>query len=295
MPGSRARLPVTVIVLTRDEERNLPGCLASVSGWAGQILVVDSGSTDRTREVAAGFGATVVVHAFDSHAAQWSWALRTLPIVHDWVLAIDADQRVTPALRDEIARVTAAARGGEPAPVAYYVPRKQIFRGRWIRHGGYYPKYILKLFRRGEAWVDERDLVDHHFYVKGRTGVLRGDLVEDNRNEADLSAWIVKHARYAMLQAREEFSGRWGEADPAAPARLRGTPDERVRWLKRLWSRCPLYLRPAAYFVYRYVLRAGFLDGREGFVFHLLQGFWYRMLVDIHLSELRRQARSGSR
>ena len=93
------------------------------------------------------------------------------------------------------------------------------------------------------------------------------------------------------LQAQEEHSGRWGGVDPAAPARQLGSPDERVRWLKRQWGRLPLYVRPAMYFLYRYVLRAGFLDGQEGFLFHFLQGFWYRLLVDAHLDELRRQAR----
>jgi glycosyltransferase involved in cell wall biosynthesis len=278
-----------VVVLTRDEALNLPACLDSVADWAGELFVVDSGSTDGTQAIAAARGAAVVSHPFETHARQWSWALRALPIASDWVLALDADQRVTPALRDEIVRV-AGATGADPH-VAYYVRRRQVFRGRFIRHGGYYPKHLLRLFRRGEAWVDERDLVDHHFHVKGATGFLRGDLVEDNRNEADLSVWIARHARYARLQAEEELSGRWGGADPAAPARLLGTPDERVRWLKRQWGRLPLYVRPALYFLYRYVLRAGFLDGRQGFLFHVLQGFWYRLLVDAHLDELRRQAR----
>jgi glycosyltransferase involved in cell wall biosynthesis len=290
MTGQTGRVPVSVIVLTKDEARNLPACLESVAEWAAEVLVVDSGSTDGTPDTAAGLGARVFTHAFESHAKQWGWALRSLPISGEWVLALDADQRVTPELRREIARATTG--GGAPdEPVAYYVPRRQIFRGRRIRHGGYYPKYLLKLFRRGEAWCDERDLVDHHFYVKGLVGRLRGDLLEDNRNEADLSAWIAKHARYAALQAREELVGRWAGADPAAPARLLGTPDERTRWLKRWWGRLPLYVRPFLYFGYRYVLRGGFLDGKEGFVFHFLQGFWYRLLVDVHLDQLRAEAR----
>jgi glycosyltransferase involved in cell wall biosynthesis len=281
--------PVSVIVLAHDEALNLPACLASVAGWSREVFVVDSGSADDTVEIARRSGAVVAVHPFESHAQQWNWALRTLPVSADWVLALDADQRVTPELRDAICRELAAREPGDGGPTGYFVRRRQIFRGRWIRHGGYYPKPILKLFRRGEAWVDERDLVDHHFYVKGRIATLRGDLVEDNQKERDISAWIVKHARYAARQAREELAGRWAGSDPAAPARLFGTPDERTRWLKRLWGRLPLYLRPCLYFGYRYVLRGGFLDGKEGFVFHVLQAFWYRLLVDIHLDQLRQR------
>ncbi len=279
--------PITVIVLTHNEERNLPACLESVSGWAGEIFVVDSGSTDRTVEIAARYGARVVRHPFESHARQWDWALRNLPVTGEWVLALDADQRLTPELRAEITERVAGHPAGDGDPVGYFIKRRQIFRGRWIRHG-YYPKYLLKLFRRGQAWVDGSELVDHHFHVRGGVAKLRHDLVEDNQNEADLAAWVEKHTRYAALQALEEFTkGRAGGPD-GARASLLGSPDERVRWLKKAWNRLPLYVRPVLYFLYRYVLRLGFLDGKEGFLFHVLQGFWYRLLVDIRLDELRR-------
>jgi glycosyltransferase involved in cell wall biosynthesis len=281
-----APAPVTVVILTFNEERNLEACLASLRDWAGEVFVVDSGSTDRTRELAEAGGARVVTHAFETHAKQWNWALRELPIAHEWVLALDADHRVTPALAAEIARVMAA-----PAADGYYVPRRQIFRGRWIRHGGYYPVHLLKLFRRGRAWADEREFLDFRFYVQGQVGRLRGDLVEDNRNEADIGFWIDKHNRFATLQAMEELErGRHDPGFLVEPAFF-GSPDQRTLWLKRIWYRLPLYVRPFLYFGYRYVLRLGFLDGREGFVFHFLQAFWYRLLVDIKLDELRRGRR----
>jgi glycosyltransferase involved in cell wall biosynthesis len=287
-------VPLSVVVLAHDEERNLPALLESVAGWAGEVFVVDSGSSDRTVAVAEGFGATVVAHPFESHARQWNWALRTLPLSMDWVLALDADHRLTPELREEIAAALARDAGVGAGLDGYFVRRRQIFRGRWIRHGGYYPKYLLKLFRRGAAWADEADLVDHHFRVKGRVGKLRHDLVEDNRNEADIAVWIAKHTRYAALQARDEFMRPRLEGPGLARVLRGGSPDERVRWLKNAWSRLPLYVRPVLYFLYRYVIRLGFLDGKDGFAFHVLQGFWYRLLVDIELDELRR-ARRGSR
>jgi glycosyltransferase involved in cell wall biosynthesis len=277
---------VTVVVLTFNEERNLPACLASVAGWVEDVFVVDSGSTDRTASIAREFGAAVVTHPFESHTRQWQWALSNLAIRTPWVLALDADQSVTPELRaamtDALARWT-----GSDAPSGVYVNRRQIFRGRWIRHGGYYPKYLLKLFRRESVRLDEADLVDHHFDVQGPTSVLEGDLIEDNRNEHEIAVWIAKHNRYAVLQAREEIS-RWtgGAAGRGRSGRLFGSPDERTRWKKALWNRLPLYVRPFAYFFYRYLLRLGFLDGKQGFVFHFMQAFWYRLLVDVNRDEI---------
>ncbi|HLG14342.1 MAG TPA: glycosyltransferase family 2 protein [Blastocatellia bacterium] len=276
---------LTLLVLTCNEESNLAVCLDSVEGWAAAIVVVDSGSTDRTVEIAAAHGAIIVSHRFDTHARQWNWALANAPLSTEWILALDADQRVTPELREEISRAISEASEGISG---FYVRRRQIFRGQWIKHGGYYPKYLLKLFRRGEAWADESDLVDHHFRVKGNVGRLSNDIVEDNRNESDVTAWIEKHNRYASLQAIEEFRTALARRSAAPCTLQRGSPDQRVAMLKRLWSRLPLYFRPFAYFFYRYFLRFGFLDGKEGLVFHFLQGLWYRLLVDIKLDELRR-------
>jgi glycosyltransferase involved in cell wall biosynthesis len=281
-----ATAPVTVVVLTFNEERNLERALASVAGWAAHIFVVDSGSTDATLDIARRHGAVTVVHPFESHAAQWRWALQHLPLATEWVLGLDADQQVTPELRASIADVV-STRGAELAGA--YVCRRQIFQGRWIRHGGYYPKYLLKLFRRDRVAVDAADLVDHHFRVTGSTATLDGDLVEDNRNEHAIADWIAKHNRYARLQAIEEL-----RRAAVAPGRLLGTPDERVLWLKRQWGRLPLFVRPWLYFFYRYIVRLGFLDGRQGFLFHFMQALWYRTLVDANRRELELSGDAGA-
>jgi glycosyltransferase involved in cell wall biosynthesis len=276
---------LTVVVLTHNEEQNLCACLESVRNVACRLVVVDSGSTDRTIAVADAFCARVLTHPFESHVQQWSWALDQLDLAADWVLGLDADQRLSPELQSELAVLFS-----RPELLydydGFYLNRRQIFRGQWIRHGGYYPKYLLKLFRRTKVRLDARDLMDHHFYVSGRLGRLAGDLIEDNRKEADLTFWISKHVRYAELHAREEFSRRQDLEPWLIQPTPFGTPDQRVVWLKQRWQRMPLYARPFAYFIYRYFLRFGFLDGRQGFIFHFLQGFWYRLLIDIHLDDL---------
>jgi glycosyltransferase involved in cell wall biosynthesis len=278
-----ARPGVSAIVLTFDEARNIDACLASLIGWTTDVFVVDSGSTDDTVAIARARDATVTAHPFETHAKQWRWALDTLPLQTDWVLALDADQRVTPELRDAIAGALADPSRADVR--GYFVNRRQIFRGRWIRHGGYYPKYLLKLFRRDAVSIDDADLVDHHFVVEGSVAKLSGDLIEDNKNEAAIVDWTAKHNRYAVLQARQEVAARAAAVSIAFSAAW-GHPDQRVRWLKQQWARLPLFVRPCLYVFYRYVLRLGFLDGREGFIFHVLQGFWYRLLVDINISEI---------
>jgi glycosyltransferase involved in cell wall biosynthesis len=287
---SGPRVPLAAVVLTFNEERNLDACLGSLASCVSELHVVDSGSTDETLAIAARHGAQVTSHAFETHARQWQWALQSLPIEADWVLALDADQRVTPELAVEIVRLVEAS---DSTVAGAYVKRRQVFRGRWIRHGGYYPKYLLKLVRRSAVWMDDGDLVDHHFHVRGTTVLLEHDIVEDNQNEASIAAWTAKHNRYAVLQAQEQLARGATGTNGIRPAFF-GSPDQRVLWLKQLWNGLPLYWRPALYFGYRYVLRLGFLDGREGFVFHVLQAFWYRLLVDINIDEMRRTGNAPS-
>ena len=278
-------LPITAIVLTYNEEQNLRGCLTCLADLGVDIYVVDSGSTDGTLDIASEF-ATVVHHPFETHAKQWNWALANLTISTPWVLALDADQRATPELQGELQALFAQREAIAPGLEGIYIKRRQIFRGRWIKHGGYYPKYLLKLFRTGHVTIDAADLVDHHFYVSGPTLRLKHDLVESNVKENDISFWVDKHNRYARLLAAEEFQRRsLVNYEPIQPSVL-GNPDQRTLWFKRIWHRFPLYVRPFLYFVYRYFIRLGFLDGKEGLIFHFMQACWFRLLVDINLEQI---------
>ena len=277
---------VSVIVLTHNEEANLPACLESLRGLPCIIFVVDSGSSDLTVDIARAFGAVVVEHPFETHASQWHWALEHLPIATEWILALDADQRVTSELAAELQNLDASSMNGY---AGVYIKRRQWFRDRWIKHGGYYPKYLLKLFRRDNVIVDADDLVDHHFYVTGPVKKLRHDLIESNKKEDDISFWIDKHNRYAALLACEEVRWRNRPLTMSIEPSLFGNPDQKILALKGLWRRMPLYVRPFLYFGYRYFLRLGFLDGKQGAVFHFMQAFWFRLVVDIKIDEMLRQ------
>ena len=282
---------LAAVVLTHNEELNLSACLASLQGLPHTLTVVDSGSTDGTLSIAAAHGARTLAHPFVSHATQWRWALEQLEPNVEWVLGLDADQCLSTELRAELVRLFAGNDDRLCRYSGFYLNRRQVFRGTWIRHGGYYPKYLLKLFRVANVQIDDRDLMDHHFYVSGGVDKLHGDLIEDNLKERDIGFWISKHVRYAELHAREELSRRKSGSPWLLRPAFFGTPDQRIAWLKRLWYRMPLYVRPVLYFVYRYVLRRGFMDGKQGFIFHFLQSFWYRVLVDIRLDDLRSQVR----
>ncbi len=274
---------ISAVILTLNEELNLSDCLASLEGLCHDIIVVDSGSTDGTLEIAKRYSARILQHPFETHAKQWNWAFQNIPFQGNWILALDADQRVSPGLRDEIAAVLHSI----PADTdGYYLPRKQIFRGRWIRYGGYWPKYLLKLFRNGTGQADERELLDFRFYVRGKTALLKNPLIEQNENEQAILFWLKKHLRFIELLAQEEYGRRQNKNGWAIRPSTTGTPDQKVLWRKNLWYRMPLFIRPFLYFGYRYFIQLGFLDGPQGFLFHFLQGFWFRLMVDVRLAEL---------
>jgi len=281
--------PLSILVLTFNEEANVGSCLESVVHWADDVRVLDSGSTDRTLAMCEAFGVAATVHPYVDHRSQLTWGITQLPWRHDWLLLLDADNVVTGELKREIDGMLAA---DDPAVDGYYNPHEHYFRNRRIR--GLKANW-LRLIRRSGVHVDGSELVDFRLVVRGRTGTFTGPIIESNRKENDIDFWIDKHQRFAKRMAAEEVLRRAHLLDWSQDLRPRlfGNADERMIWFKNQWYGMPLYVRPVLFFIYRYFLRLGFLDGWNGFVYHVFHAFWFRLLVDVNISEIRRDIDEG--
>ncbi len=277
-------MKITGVVLAFNEEQHLDRCLDSLARVCSQLVVVDCFSTDRTLEIAAAHGAQVLQRAWTNHATQFNWALEQLEPDVDWVLRLDADEYLTPELSDEI-RHRLPGLASEVQGV--FLRRRMTFQGRLIRHGGVFPVRIMRLFRRGRGRCENR-WMDEHVVVDGATTEFNHEFIDDNLNS--LTWWTAKHNRYACLEAVDMLNSIHHFMPYDSSARLSGGGRPGLkRWAKeRIYWRLPDGLRAMLYFGYRYVLRLGFLDGPEGTAFHVLQGLWYRYLVDAKVREVRR-------
>ncbi len=277
------------VILTFNEEQHLPGLFASIAGLDAPVFVLDSGSTDRTLDICREHGAQTAVHSFHNHPTQWDKALKIFDIPTPWTIGLDADQQLDRELHEQLRIFRSADAEGVNG---IYFSRKYFFKGTWIRHGGYHPLYLLKMFRTGVGYSDLNENMDHRFVVTGATRTWKtGHLLEENFKENAISFWLDKHNRYSTLVAEEEWERRRNLRRQEVKAVFWGNPDQRRAWLKRLWWRLPLYGRPFLYFTHRMVFQLGFLDGKNGIVFHFLHAFWFRLIVDIKIDELRRKAR----
>jgi glycosyltransferase involved in cell wall biosynthesis len=273
---------ISAVILTHNEESNIGYCLESIRRISN-IYVVDSGSTDNTINICKRFGTHVFRHAYANHADQWQWALDSLPIVTPWILALDADFVVTRELLDRISREIDTL--GEDIGGVYVRHFYNFGRGM-IRFGGT-KKYWLRIIRRGCARADTSDFVDFRFHVDRHIVRWHEAIIEHNHKDDDISIWIAKQDKFSLRLAVEEELRRRGLHAWDRTPRLFGTIDEKFAWLRDRWLKLPLFVRPVLYFVYRYVIAAGFLDGRAGFLYHALQGFWLRLVVDWKIVQLR--------
>jgi len=230
-------LSLSAVIITLNEEPNLPRTLASVA-WADEIVVLDSGSTDRTREIAESFKAKFFCESWKGFAAQKNSALQKAS--GDWILSLDADEEVEPALADEIRQTLA----GNPSATGFWIPRKNFFLNRWIRHGGFYPDPKLRLFRRGAGTFEDR-LVHEDLRVQGSTAKLRNHLL---------------HHAYPTLDSYLEHMNRYSSLGAQMVTARNGLVG---------FSFLDIVIRPQLTFFYNYFLRGGFLDGREGLLLHL--------------------------
>jgi glycosyltransferase involved in cell wall biosynthesis len=264
------RLPVSVIVPVKNEARNIAACLASVA-WADEVWVVDSHSTDDTAALAEARGARVVQFDFQGgYPKKKNWALQNLPFANEWILLLDADERVTPELEAELRQLFSQPDSAD----GYYVNRKLIFLGRWIKHCGWYPSWNMRFFKHklGRYERLETEDVDNtgdvevheHVVLQGRTAYLQHDLLHEDFKS--IYHFIERHNRYSTWDARVYHnlaSGIAGES--SIKVNFFGAPLERKRFIKRMWARLPF--RPMLRFVWMYFIQRGFLDGRAGLIF----------------------------
>jgi glycosyltransferase involved in cell wall biosynthesis len=277
---------VTVVILTRDETLHIDRAIRSVAGFASEVLVIDSGSTDDTVALALAAGARVETNPWINYATQMNWGFGQVAPDSQWVMRLDADEIVSPALADEIRDKLA---GLGPDVDGVHLGRRMSFMGDVIRWGGLFPIRVLRLIRNGRGRCENR-WMDEHLIVDGATADFSGEILDDNRKP--LSWWTDKHNSYASREVVDLLNLEFGFLAQDTIADVTGGQAGVKRWLKEhLYARLPGGLRAGIYFLYRYVLRLGFLDKPGGRAFHVLQGFWYRYLVDMKLHEIRRYMR----
>jgi len=279
------RAPITILIPTKNEEVNLPHALASVIDWAADVFVLDSGSTDRTEQIAREAGAHFVFHPWEGYARQKNWGLDNLPIRTRWVFILDADEVITPPLRDELIAIATADTCPENG---FYVNRYLLFLGRRIRHCGYYPSWNVRFFRHGKARYEDRE-VHEHMIVDGRVGYLRG--LMEHYDRRGLAYFIAKHNEYSTLEAREIFRIQQDQASGTMDSGFWSGPVARRRWIKRhIWPRVPA--RSFVRWFYMYILRLGILDGWVGIHFCFLIAV-YEHQITLKLAELYREKQCG--
>jgi glycosyltransferase involved in cell wall biosynthesis len=276
--------PVSAIILTFNEEKHLARCLESIKDFAAEIWVIDSFSTDRTEAIARSFGANFVQNKWINYANQFQFALDNCAIKSDWILRIDADEYATDGFKTEI---------GENLPnltlktVGIMVDVEVFFIDRIIKYGGHYPIRGIRIWRRGAGRLEAKFMDEKIVLSEGDTISFKNALIDHNLNQ--LTWWTSKQNGYALREAADLLNQELGVFDEktvhdvGADASIR-----RRKFLKNnLYNRAPLFLRVFLYFIYRYFFRLGFLDGKTGVIWHFLQGFWVRFLVDAKIYQIK--------
>lgn len=275
---------LAVVILTHNEAMHIGRALDAIKSIANEVFLIDSGSTDGTVEIAEAKGAKVLRNRWVNYAAQFQWGLDNAPITADWVMRLDADEIIEP---DLVAEITAKLPTLPADVTGVNLKRKHVFMGRWVKHGGRYPLVLLRIWRRGvgrieQRWMDEHMLLDH-----GRTVTFKGGFSDVNLN--DLTFFTDKHNKYATREAVDVINQKRGffARDVDLTSDQTSQKAAVTRFIKeRIYNRIPFQLSALGYFLYRYILQLGFLDGREGAIYHVLQGFWYRYLVGAKIFEL---------
>ena len=275
---------ITVVILTHNESLHIKRAIDSVRDFAERIIVVDSGSTDDTVQIAKALGANVFSHSFVNYAKQFQWALDNSSIVSDWVMRLDADEVVETDLAEEIVlRLPHLAHD----VAGINLDRKHVFMNKWVRHGGRYPLRLLRIWRNGHGRIEDRWMDEHMVVWGGNTVTFKGGFADHNLN--NLTFFTDKHNKYATREAIDVLNQRLNlfPRDEALTTESASFQASFKRWAKeQVYNKIPFTASALMYFLWRYIFQLGFLDGRSGLVYHFLQGYWYRFLVGAKLMEL---------
>jgi glycosyltransferase involved in cell wall biosynthesis len=281
---------ISVVILTFNEKLHIERCIKSLLPITKNIFIIDSYSSDKTVEIAENLGAKVYQNPWTNYAEQYQWGLDNCPIDTEWVMRMDADEYILPELEYEINFKISQV---ENNVNGIYIKRRVYFKDKWIKHGSYYPTWLLRIWRYKDGHIEKRWMDEHIKLTSGETIQFKNDLVDDNLN--DLTWWTQKHNSYASREAIDilniihEFL-KYDEV----PANFFGTQEERKRYLKKKYANLPLFTRPLIYFLWRYFIKLGFLDGKQGLIWHFLQGGWYRFLVDAKIFELQKISKKNN-
>ncbi len=279
--------PIHAIILTLNEEVHIARCIASIKDVCETITVIDSGSTDRTVEIAKAAGATVITNPWINYAIQENFGIAALSGYGGWVMRIDADEVLTPGSGPMLARAVASAL---PDIDGILLKRRMVFLGHALKWGGVGSVWMLRVWREGRGQCECR-WMDEHIIVSGKT--QKCDAIIEDRNENSIDWWTAKHNSYASRETIDLLNIKYKLIDGGsfhAPS----TPQAaRKRIIKeRIYSKLPGPLRTSLYFLYRYIVRLGFLDGKAGFYFQVMQALWYRSLVDAKIADIEAFARA---
>lgn len=277
---------LTAIVLTYNEEIHLQRCLDSLKGVCMDVVVVDSYSTDRTKEIVLANGARFYQNKWVNYASQFNWGINNAEITTDWVIRIDADEYISSELSKNIKNSLSAMNTNVHA---IRVKRLMYFFDRPLKKGGMYPIWHTKLWRNGSAFCEQRWMDERMKLNQGETASLEGDLVDHNLN--NLTWWTQKHNGYATREAIDILDRIYNFTNSnSVQSNLLGNGEERRRWFKELYLKLPLFLRPFLFWFVRYFLQGGILEGKRGFIWNILQCGWYRFLVDAKIYEAYKKA-----
>lgn len=267
---------ISVVILTFNEALHIERCIGSARRVSDKVYVVDSHSTDGTQEIARRLGATVVEHDYVNQAQQMQWAIDNLGLDTEWVMRMDADEYLTDKLVDEI--MTVLPELSEDV-TGVYLPLDVIFQGKNVKHGRLHAPKIMRIWRRGKAYMEQRWMDERMVLTEGSAITFKGRFVDHNLNS--LAWWTQKHNNYSNRELAVEAMRMYGigSEDDA----LKGRNQK-----KGMYYRLPAFFRAGVYFSVRYFLLGGFIDGKAGLIWATLQAYWYRFLIDAKMSEMKR-------